>query len=183
MGEMMLPMYALIAFMLVAAVVAVETRDLLSSVLCLGAVGFGLALVDLVLKAPDLALTQVVVEIFAVVLLIRTVVARQDTTEESISDTPHVAFIGATVLAIVIACFVCFQQLQPFGQPSMAMGEAYLRNWELAGAKNQVTAVLLDFRGYDTLGEATVIFAAVVGCYTLLRTRGIRQDARNDSDS
>ncbi len=172
MAEVLLPLYALMAFMLIAAIIAVETRDLLSSVLCLGAVGFGLALVDLLLKAPDLALTQVVVEIIAVVLLIRAVVAREDTTEESLSDTPHVAFVGMVVGAIVIAAFVCFQQLVPFAKPLMTMGEAYLRSGELTGAKNQVTAVLLDFRAYDTLGEATVIFAAIIGCYALLRTRG-----------
>jgi len=172
MGEVIWPLYGLMAFMLIAAVIAVETRDLLSSVLCLGAVGFGLAVVDLLLKAPDLALTQVVVEIFAVVLLIRTVVAREDTTEEFLSDTPYVALVGGMLLAIVVACFVCFQDLAPFSRPLMTMGEAYLRSGKFTGATNQVTAVLLDFRAYDTLGEATVIFAAIIGCYALLRTRG-----------
>ena len=68
MGDVMMPLYALMVFMVIAAVIAVETPDLLSSILCLGAVGFGLALVDLLLKAPDLAMTQIVVEIFTVVL-------------------------------------------------------------------------------------------------------------------
>ncbi|MHC5035631.1 MAG: hydrogenase subunit MbhD domain-containing protein, partial [Planctomycetota bacterium] len=56
-------LYIVLAFMIIGAIVAVETRDLLSSVLCLGAVGFGLSVADLVLGAPDLALTQLVVEI------------------------------------------------------------------------------------------------------------------------
>lgn len=208
MGEMLLPLYVLMGFMLIAALIAVETRDLLSSVLCLGAVGFGLALVDLVLKAPDLALTQVVVEIFAVVLLIRTVVAREDTTKEFLSDTPHVALVGAVTLGIMAASFVCFQELEPFSKPPMHMGQAYLgayvvegdegggarqvsegaaaedegavpqmtRPPEFRGPKNLVTAVLLDFRAYDTLGEATVIFTAIIGCYALLRTRGREEE-------
>jgi len=184
MAEVMVPLYSILAFMLIAAIIAVETRDLLSSVLCLGAVGFGLALVDLVLKAPDLALTQVVVEIFAVVLLIRMVVARQDMTEENVADTPHVALVGAMLLVIVIACFISFQALVPFARPLMRMGGAYLEHGQtLTGASNLVTAVLLNFRGYDTLGEATVILAAVVGCYALLRTRGLKSDAGNDADS
>jgi multisubunit Na+/H+ antiporter MnhB subunit len=165
-------LYVVLAFMIIGAIVAVETRDLLSSVLCLGAVGFGLSVADLVLGAPDLALTQLVVEIFSVVLLIRTVVAREDTTKEFIRDTPHVAFMGAVIMAIVIGVYVCFQALTPFGDPPMIMGQTYMRAAEQAGAKNLVTAVVLDFRGYDTLGEATVIFAAIVGCYALLRTRG-----------
>jgi len=102
MGEVIWPLYSLMVFMLIAAVIAVETHDLLSSVLCLGAVGFGLAVVDLLLKAPDLALTQVVVEIFAVVLLIRTVVAREDTTEKLVSETPAVALVGGMLLGMVV---------------------------------------------------------------------------------
>ena len=174
MGETLVAVYALMAFMLIAAVISVETRDLLSSLLCLGAVGFGLALVDLVLMAPDLALAQVVVELFAVVLLIRTVVTREDTTEETVEETPHVALVGGIILAIVLGSFVCFRAATgaPFGQPLMDMGQAYLESWQQTGALNQVMAVLLDFRAYDTLGEATVIFTAIMGCYALLRHRG-----------
>jgi multisubunit Na+/H+ antiporter MnhB subunit len=182
MVDVMVPLYALLVFMLIAAVIAVETRDLLSSVLCLGALGFGLSLTDILLRAPDLALTQVVVEIFAVVLLIRTVVARQDTTEETLADTPHVAFIGGVIMAVVIAAYVCFQFLAPVGEPLMHMGQAYLTQGH-QGARNFVTAVLLDFRAYDTLGEATVIFTAIIGCYALLRTRGKTNHARDDADS
>ncbi|MGD2174438.1 MAG: DUF4040 domain-containing protein [Candidatus Brocadiaceae bacterium] len=165
-------LYGVLAFMIVAAIVAVETRDLLSSVLCLGAVGFGLAVADLLVGAPDLALTQVVVEIFAVVLLIRTVLVREDTTREFIRDTPHVAFMGAVMMAILFGVFISLQQMTPFGDPPMNMGLSYIQAGEQVGATNLVTAVLLDFRAYDTLGEATVIFAAILGCYALLRTKG-----------
>jgi len=183
MPGMLAVLYAVLIFMLLAAITAVETRDLLSSVLCLGAVGFGLALADLLVGAPDLALTQVVVEIFAVVLLIRTVVAREDTTREFIRDTPHVAFMGGVITAIVLGAYVCFQQLPAFGDPPMVMGQSYMRAAEHAGATNAVTAVLLDFRAYDTLGEATVIFAAILGCYALLRTRGKKNgDEGHDAD-
>ncbi len=175
----MMPTFAMIhgvlAFMIIAAIVSVETRDLLSSVLCLGAVGFGLALVDLIAGAPDLALTQVVVEIFAVVLLIRTILVREDTTREFIRDTPHVAFMGAVIMAILFGMYLCFQQMTPFGDPPMVMGLTYMRGAAQTGATNLVTAVLLDFRAYDTLGEATVIFAAILGCYALLRTKGKKE--------
>ncbi len=184
MSETLVLLYGVIGFMLVAALVAVETRDLLSSVLCVGALGFGLAVVDLIVGAPDLALTQVVVEVFAVVLLIRTVVTREDTTKEFIRDTPHVAAMGAIIMGILLGAYVCFQQLTPFGDPPMIMGTSYMRAAEEAGATNLVTAVLLDFRAYDTLGEATVIFAAIMGCYALLRTRGRKEEHEgHDADS
>ncbi len=49
------------------------------------------------------------------------------------------------------------------------------------GAPNLVTAVLLDFRAWDTLGEATVLFCAVLGTVAVLR-RNARINARNNRD-
>ncbi len=178
MSDVLPALYALMIFMLIASVIAVETRDLLSSILCLGAVGLGLAVVDLVLKAPDLALTQLVVEVFAVVLLIRTVVTREDTTHEFPSDTLHVAFVGGLMVAFLLVAWHCFQGMRAFGEPVMTMGSEYLVASIPSGVPNRVTAVLLDFRAYDTLGEATVIFAAILGCYALLRTRGMKRSIR-----
>jgi multisubunit Na+/H+ antiporter MnhB subunit len=175
MTDVLPALYALLIFMLVAAVISVETRDLLSSILCLGAVGLALSVVDLVLKAPDLALTQLVVEIFAVVLLIRIVVTREDTTKEFPTDTLHVAFVGGLLVAFALVGWVCFRSMRPFGDPVMTMGAEYLRDAGETGALNRVMGVLLDFRAYDTLGEATVIFTAILGCYALLRTRGMKE--------
>ncbi len=183
MGDVTMPLYALMGFMVIAAVIAVETRDLLSSVLCMGAVGFGLALVDLLLKAPDLALTQIVVEIFAVVLLLRVVVTRQDSTEQLPGDDRRAAFVGAILAMLVCGCFVCFKEMVAFGHPGMAMGAGYLRDGAQSGSGNLVTAVLLDFRAYDTLGEVTVIFAAVVGCYAILRLERKSEDVGDDDNS
>ena len=84
----------LLVFMLIAVLVAVETRDLLSSVIAVGAGGFALSVLFLLLGAPDLAITQVVVEVVALVLLIRLVVTRRDTT----SETPRDALRTAVVL-------------------------------------------------------------------------------------
>ena len=56
---------------------------------------------------------------------------------------------------------------------SMLMSQQYLNaGLERTGAVNYVTSILLDFRGYDTLGEATIIFVAIVGVYTVLRPVG-----------
>ncbi|MCK4325548.1 DUF4040 domain-containing protein, partial [bacterium] len=57
----MAELYLLLLFMIAGAIIAVETKDLLSSVIAVGAVGLGLSVAFLVLKAPDLAITQLVV--------------------------------------------------------------------------------------------------------------------------
>jgi multisubunit Na+/H+ antiporter MnhB subunit len=71
-------------------------------------------------------------------------------------------FLGFTVYA--------FGALPEFGNPGARLSDTYLVSGpERTGATNIVTAILLDFRAYDTLGEATVILAAVLGVLVVLR--------------
>ena len=67
----MIELYVLLLFMIIGSVVALEVEDLPSSVIVLGTVGLGLCVAFLILKAPDVALTQLVVEILILILLIR----------------------------------------------------------------------------------------------------------------
>jgi hypothetical protein len=73
-----------------------------------------------------------------------------------------------------------------FGEPVMnhakdanvppGVGADYLAHAaKQTGAANVVTAILLDFRAYDTLGEATVIFVSILGVYAILRRVGRRR--------
>ena len=184
MTEIMPALYALMGFMLLASVVAIEARDLLSTVISVAAAGAGLAIVFLLLGAPDLAITQVVVEVVSMVMLIRVAVRRDDTTIGHARDMFNVAaglvFLGLIVFAGAIA----FRAMTPFGQPLMTVSQSYLETaFERTGAANAVTAVLLDFRAYDTLGEATVIFAAVIGAYAVLRHVGRKKEVREPTQA
>jgi multisubunit Na+/H+ antiporter MnhB subunit len=180
--EQFLPviLYALLGFMIIGSLIAVQTADLLSAVISVGAVGFGLALVDLFLGAPDLALTQVVVEILVLVMLIRLVIQRKDPTEQQPPGTLLVSLVmmilGVTIFPIIIA----LNDMIPFGEPLFTRGGElpslavdYMKNAiSQTGATNIVTAILLDLRAYDTLGEATVVFASIIGAYAVLRKVG-----------
>ena len=65
------------------------------------------------------------------------------------------------------------KSLPQFGFPVMRMAQNYLDlGLEKTGAANLVASVILDFRAYDTLGEATVLFTAVVGVIVVLRKKG-----------
>lgn len=68
--------YTFLIFVIIASVIAVEAPTALTSIISLGAVGFGLSIAYLWLGAPDIALTQVVVEVIALVLLIRATIGR-----------------------------------------------------------------------------------------------------------
>lgn len=180
---------ALVMFMLIAALIAVETHDLLSAVIAVGAAGFALSVIDLLLGAPDLAITQVVVEIIVLVVLVRLVVTRTDTSATRPEDALRtaVAMLGAGVL--LVAVFVAFGgasdrgTVPPFGQPVLThqadapvppgVSQDYLAKApEETGAANAVMSILLDYRAYDTLGEATIIFVSILGAYAMLRKQG-----------
>jgi len=178
MDPLFLFLMALLGFMVIGALIAAETEDLLSAVICVGAVGAGLAIIDLFLGAPDLAITQVVVEVISVTVLIRVVLTRRDETHETHRDT---LAIGSVLLGLGVLLALgawAMTALHPFGQPLLAgtqPGAAWdylLNGLTEVGAANYVMSVVLDYRGYDTIGEATVIFAAIVGAYAVLRKTG-----------
>jgi len=64
--------------------------------------------------------------------------------------------------------------LRPFGEPLRTEMDEYFNRFsqEEVAANNAVTAVVFDYRGYDTLGEATVLFVAVTGVALILRRLG-----------
>lgn len=62
--------------------------------------------------------------------------------------------------------------IHPFGDPPSDMDDYIIANTQReTGANNAVTAVVFDYRGYDTLGEATILFTAVTGVVMLFRRR------------
>lgn len=173
----------LIGLLIFAAIAAVEAKGLLSTVISVGAAGLILSVIFVVLGAPDLAITQVVVEVLTLVLLIRAAVMREDSTFETPRDRFVVAvgLLGGGIL--LASAYFAFGSLQAFGRPTMQLARGYLdKGFEQTGAANYVMAVLLDFRAYDTLGEATVIFASIVGVYVIIRKVGKHHHERHDTD-
>jgi multisubunit Na+/H+ antiporter MnhB subunit len=76
-------------------------------------------------------------------------------------------------LVIVIALFIVTALLMhPFGQPPSDMDDYMINNAQTeTGANNVVSSVVFDYRGYDTLGEATILFTAVTAVVMLFRRR------------
>ena len=76
--------------------------------------------------------------------------------------------LAAFVVLFVGAAFL----IHPFGEPPSEMDDYIIENTQReTGANNAVTAVVFDYRGYDTLGEATILFTAVTGVVTLFRKK------------
>lgn len=182
----MLLLYGLLVFMILGAVIALETKDLLSSVISIGAIGLVLSIVFLILGAPDLAIVQVVVEVIAIVMLLRLIVVREDVT---IAHRYRYAEVFATSAALVfcgifvVFAAIVFKDIPRFGEPLFNVSGWYIsRGFDVTGAANIVSAILLEFRAYDTLGEATVIFTAIIGAIVILRRKGRTDNERHDVD-
>lgn len=176
-----LEFYILLLFVIVGALVAVETKNLLSAVICIGAAGFGGSLMFLFLKAPDIAITQIVVEVLALVILIRVTISRDKTFISGDWELMGVIFSVGFLLIIFLAGAKIFDDLPRFGDPSFVTrqntaSQHYIKDAMTdTGAANVVTSVILDYRAYDTLGEATVLFTSILGAVVILRKQSRNQ--------
>ncbi|MEA1940372.1 MAG: hydrogen gas-evolving membrane-bound hydrogenase subunit E [Candidatus Caldatribacteriota bacterium] len=80
------------------------------------------------------------------------------------------------IFAITFLIFFSFLMvgainMRTFGEPAFSeMDDYFIENAQSeTGANNVVTSIVFDYRGFDTLGEATVLFTAVVGVVALFR--------------
>jgi multisubunit Na+/H+ antiporter MnhB subunit len=164
----------LIILMIFGAVAAINSKDLISAIVLMGIVGFGLVLCFLLLEAPDLAIVQVVVETLTLIILLSVILKTTNKEIEGKSMYWIFGFLFSGLFLILIIPVIL--NLPQFGNPIMRMSGNYLSlGLKKTGAGNLVTSVILDFRGYDTLGEATVLFTSVIGILAVLRRKGRRK--------
>lgn len=173
---MELALIFIISFMIIAAIVAIHARDLLSAIIAQGFAGYGLVICFLLLKAPDLAIVQIVVETITLIIMVAIVMDSSRQVSSGFSDRQSwTSSLVAVVSAVILLWFFhdAISLLSAFGEGHLRMSEAYITGAvEKTGSINPVTGILFDFRGYDTLGEATVLFAAVMGVLTIIRLSG-----------
>lgn len=182
--------YVLLLFILIAAIIAVETENLLSSVICVGAIGFSGSLMFLFLRAPDIAMTQIVVEVLGLIILIRATISRDLTFITGDREFFGVVVSVAILFVIFLAGQTVLATLPDFGTPAFVAAaqnpdlpapaaQTYIaEGLQRTGAANLVSAVILDFRAYDTLGEVTVLFTSIIGATVILRknSRRLREE-------
>ncbi|HOK40933.1 MAG TPA: DUF4040 domain-containing protein [bacterium] len=173
---------SLLAFMIIGAIIAIETYDLLSSVISLGAIGFALCIVFLFLGAPDIAIVQLIVEILSLVVLLKLILKREDKDDTvNYNNFSIFSVIFFTGIFITLAYFF-LKEIHKFGNIFQTFNKGEIYSYYISNAlekikaPNIVSAIILDFRGYDTLGEATVIFTAILGGLVLLRKIGRKKD-------
>jgi multicomponent Na+:H+ antiporter subunit A len=155
------------AFIVAASFSAAFARSNMVAVLSLGAVGYGVALMYVLFGAPDLAMTQFAVETLTVVIFV--LVFRQlrgfgDLSSGLIKTRDAIVAIAAGTLVFTLVLAIgtsgTASRLSPY------FADAAPR---LGHGRNIVNVVLVDFRGFDTLGEITVLVTVAIGVLALLR--------------
>jgi multicomponent Na+:H+ antiporter subunit B len=179
--------YVLLLFIIMATLIAVETKNLLSSVICVGAIGFGASILFLFLRAPDIAITQIVVEVLGLVILIRATISRDLTFISGDREFFKTIASAVVILVIFVVGVQSLHSMPKLGEPVFAdsqvsASQTYIKDGlEKTGAPNIVSSVILDFRAYDTLGEATVLFTSIIGATVIMRTRSRKKLGEADA--
>ncbi len=150
-------------------ILAVVTNSRITAITGLGVTGIGVALVFIQFGAPDVAITQILVEMLVVVLF-SVAALRLPTLPQRLPffhRSAHAAVsigLGAVVAAVVIAVTSV-----PFDRRLTTYFEA--NSYPEAHGRNIVNVILVDFRAFDTFGEISVVAIAAISAYALLRQR------------
>jgi multicomponent Na+:H+ antiporter subunit A len=156
-----------VGLVVTAALATVVARRRLAAVLFLGAVGYGVAVLFVIQGAPDLALTQLLIETLILTLFVLVLRVLPETFEVIQSRIRKVARIAISVGVGIFAGG--FALVAASGRRSPSLASEYLnRAVPEGGGSNVVNVILTDFRALDTLGEITVLAVVAMGVMALL---------------
>jgi multicomponent Na+:H+ antiporter subunit A len=158
-----------IALILLGTLLAISTRSRLTAAAGLGVTGFGVSLIYLFFAAPDLAMTQFLIESLTVILFVLAFYhlprfVRLSATRARLRDALIALLVGGLMTALVLSA----RGVQLFPSIVSFFNESA---YTLAHGRNITNVILVDFRGIDTLGEVTVLSIAAIGIYALLKLR------------
>lgn len=171
----------LIAVAVVGSIVGVlSAQNRLSAIIFAGLAGLASTLAFVLLSAPDLALTQLLIETVTVILFLS--VFRFLPRLKTYSRPRSMTFLDA-LLAVGVAATM-FTTLMAVQTPIAERISGYFLEFSksVAGGYNVVNVILVDFRGYDTMGEVVVLGVVAVSVIALLRVAVKRAKIEPDTD-
>lgn len=156
----------LIGIILSAAFFVTRSRSRLATIALLGSIGFSIAILFLLYSAPDLAMVQFAIETLTVILFVL-VLYRLPKFKQLSSRK---AKLGDMIIATLSGMLMTVLMLIVSSHSSSShLGRYFIENsLPLANGRNIVNVILVDFRGFDTLGEITVLAIAAVGVFSLI---------------
>jgi len=172
--EFVIVQFAILGLLCVTAVTITRMRDLWAAIMFTGIYSFLSASWMLLLDAPDVSFTEAAVGAgIATVLMLSTLaLTRKKDTQTSAKFSP-LAFLIVTITG----CALVYGTLDmpPLGDPRDPIhlypdpGFVEKSQVDMHGLPNVVTAILASYRGYDTLGETTVVLTAGIAVLLILK--------------
>ncbi|MDM5199796.1 Na+/H+ antiporter subunit A [Fictibacillus enclensis] len=156
--------------MLIAAVATIFMKRRIAAVIVIGVVGYGLALLFVLFRAPDLALTQLIIETVTVVLFLLcfshlpVMKPNSKPLRSKVADV-LISLAAGTLVTLVAISSHSSKWFQPISDYFVKT------SYSLGGGKNIVNVILVDFRGLDTMFEITVLGLAALGIYGMIKIR------------
>ncbi|MGD6842719.1 Na+/H+ antiporter subunit A [Bacillus infantis] len=166
----------LLALIIAAASISILfAKSRLTSIILLGAVGYTVALFFVLFRAPDLALTQLVIETVSVSLFLLCFyhLPKLKRDEERIRFKAVNLAVSIGVGAIVTLIALSAHSNKVFE----SIASYYIENtYKEAAGKNMVNVILVDFRGFDTMFEICVLGIAALGIFAMIKLRLARRN-------
>ncbi|GGF07390.1 Na(+)/H(+) antiporter subunit A [Halobacillus andaensis] len=161
--------------MVIAAFGTIVSKNRIAAILILGVVGYGLAMLFVVYRAPDLALTQLIVETVTVglfLLVFYHLPKLEKTNESSMTKSLNIIISVAFGLLMTMVAISSHSSKMFESMSSYFVDNSY----KLGGGDNIVNVILVDFRGLDTLFEIAVLGIAAMAIFSLIRLRGKKKE-------
>ncbi|QDP99898.1 Na+/H+ antiporter subunit A [Lysinibacillus fusiformis] len=170
----------LIIVLVIGTATTILAKSRLTAIIGLGSVGYTVALFFVIFNAPDLALTQLVIETISVALFLLAFyhLPKLGKREERMRFQLNRAIISIAVGAMVtlIALSAHSQKLIP------SISKYYEETvYSLAGGGNIVNVILVDYRGFDTLFEITVLSIAGMAILAMIKLRMNRKEKAHEN--
>lgn len=165
--------------MIIAAIGGAKALSKLGVVTALSLIGYGMGVVYIMYGAPDLALTQFAIESLSLILLM----AVLHRTQPIRSYSTRFIHIRDAIIAGVFGLSMTGIMLASRTDHGLSRLAEFFSEYSLIAAhgRNIVNVILVDFRGFDTLGETTVLAIAGLGVYALLKLRPRKREGNNAS--
>lgn len=147
-----------------------QHRQRLFALFLMSVIGLGVSLLFIRFSAPDLALTQLSVEVITVILMLLALryLPQQTNSERKPKDRPRLR--RDAVIAIISGVGIALFTYAVMSRDYSSIAGYFLANsLTEGGGHNVVNVILVDFRGYDTFGEISVLALAALGVYALLQ--------------
>ncbi|KGR78142.1 Na+/H+ antiporter subunit A [Ureibacillus manganicus] len=170
----------LILVLVIGTITTVFARSRITSIIALGAVGYTVSLFFVIFNAPDLALTQLVIETISVALFLMAFYHLPKFSK--VEERTRFKF-GRAFVSIAVGIMVTLVALSSHSQKFIESISSYYKEtvYSEAGGGNIVNVILVDYRGFDTLFEIAVLAIAGISIFAMIKLRLSRKEKNYES--